>query len=109
MSSNAAESGIIAWDCKFDEEVMLIPSGLFIAGDNPMQAEECSHAGLNCNYFCRTCHVGGTKEYKESEVGYNSIFAVCYPETQLFADLENETGRKPPNTRRNNIASLSAI
>ncbi|KAG2063403.1 hypothetical protein BDR04DRAFT_1038088 [Suillus decipiens] len=75
MSSDAAESGIIAWDCKFDEEVMLIPSGLFVAGDNPMQAEECSHAGLNCNYFCRTCHVGGTKEYKESEVGYNSIFA----------------------------------
>ncbi|KAG2073775.1 hypothetical protein BDR04DRAFT_1127091 [Suillus decipiens] len=74
MSSNAAESGIIAWDCKFDEEVMLIPSGLFVARDNPMQAEECSHAGLNCNYFCRTCHVGGMKEYKESEVGYNSIF-----------------------------------
>ncbi|KAG0693203.1 hypothetical protein DFH29DRAFT_1007548 [Suillus ampliporus] len=71
---NAAESGIVAWDCKFDEEVMLVPSGLFVVGDNPMQAEECSHAGLNCNYFCRTCHVGGMKEYKESEVGYNSIF-----------------------------------
>ncbi|KAG2115374.1 uncharacterized protein F5147DRAFT_569473 [Suillus discolor] len=69
-----SDSGIIAWDCKFDEEVMLVPQGLFLAGDNPMQAEECSHAGLNCNYFCRTCHVGGTKEYKESEVGYNSIF-----------------------------------
>ncbi|KAG2116485.1 uncharacterized protein F5147DRAFT_648975 [Suillus discolor] len=71
--SKAADSGIIAWDCKFDEEVMLVPQGLFLAGDNPMQAEECSHAG--------TCHVGGTKEYKESEVGYNSIFMEGNPRT----------------------------
>jgi hypothetical protein len=74
--SKAAESGIVTWDCRDEEEVMLIPSGLFLAGDNPMQAEECSHAGLNCNYFCRTCDVGGTKEYKASEEGYNSIFKV---------------------------------
>ncbi|KAG1828025.1 hypothetical protein EV424DRAFT_1318931 [Suillus variegatus] len=79
--SKAADSGIIAWDCKFDEEVLLVPQGLFLAGDNPMQAEECSHAGLNCNYFCRTCHVGGTKEYKESEAGYNSIFKEGDPRT----------------------------
>ncbi|KAG2145797.1 hypothetical protein DEU56DRAFT_708851, partial [Suillus clintonianus] len=71
---NAAESGIIAWDCKYEEEVFLIPYGLFLAGDNPMQAEECSHAGLNCNYFCRTCEVGGTKDYKASAVGYSSLF-----------------------------------
>ncbi|KAG2064229.1 hypothetical protein BDR04DRAFT_1130859 [Suillus decipiens] len=55
-----AESGIVAWDCKDSEEVMLIPYGF--------------HAGLNCNYYCRTCDVGGTKEYKESETGYGSIF-----------------------------------
>ncbi|KAG1873405.1 hypothetical protein C8R48DRAFT_594331, partial [Suillus tomentosus] len=70
----AAESGIFAWDCKDNEEVMLVPYGLFLGGDNPMHAEECSHAGLHCNYFCRTCEVGGTKEYKESDEGYNSIF-----------------------------------
>ncbi|KAG0692392.1 hypothetical protein DFH29DRAFT_985782 [Suillus ampliporus] len=70
----AAESGIFTWDCKDNEEVMLVPYGLFLGGDNPMQAEECSHAGLQCNYFCRTCEVGGTKEYKESDEGYKSIF-----------------------------------
>ncbi|KAG2089052.1 uncharacterized protein F5147DRAFT_748387 [Suillus discolor] len=70
----AAESGIVVWDCKDNQEVMLIPYALFVTGDNPMQAEECSHAGLNCNYYCRTCEVGGMKEYKESEAGYNSIF-----------------------------------
>ncbi|KAG2046069.1 hypothetical protein BDR06DRAFT_862389, partial [Suillus hirtellus] len=62
----AAESGIFAWDCKDNKEVMLVPYGLFLSGDNPMQAEECSHAGLHCSYFCRTCKVGGMKEYKES-------------------------------------------
>lgn len=56
---------------------MLELYGLFLGGDNPMQAEECSHAGLHCNYFCRTCEVGGTKEYKESDEGYKSIFVVC--------------------------------
>ncbi|EGO00580.1 hypothetical protein SERLA73DRAFT_50400 [Serpula lacrymans var. lacrymans S7.3] len=74
--AQAAEDGIVAWDCKNEEEVLLIPHGHFVAGDNPMQAEECSHAGLCCNYLCRTCKVGGSKEYKESEVGYNSIFVV---------------------------------
>ncbi|KAG2142878.1 uncharacterized protein EDB93DRAFT_1088580 [Suillus bovinus] len=73
----AAEFGIVAWDCKDNQEVMLIPYAFFVAGDNPMQAKECSHAGLNCNYYCRTCEVGGTKEYKESKAGYNSIFNVC--------------------------------
>ncbi|KAG1737140.1 uncharacterized protein EDB91DRAFT_1083172 [Suillus paluster] len=71
---NAATSGIVAWDCKYNEEVLLIPYGLFLAGDNPMQAEECSHAGLNCNYFCRTCDIGGTKEHKASGDGYSSLF-----------------------------------
>ncbi|KAG2120871.1 uncharacterized protein F5147DRAFT_741763 [Suillus discolor] len=72
--SFVATSGVVAWDCKDNEEVLLIPCGLFLAGDNPMQAEECSHAGLNCNYFCRTCDIGGTKEFKASEDGYSSLF-----------------------------------
>ncbi|KAG1908795.1 uncharacterized protein F5891DRAFT_1124416 [Suillus fuscotomentosus] len=71
---NAAKSGIIAWDCKYNEEVLLIPYTLFLTGDNPMQAEECSHAGLNCNYYCRTCDTGGMKEYKVSGDGYSSLF-----------------------------------
>lgn len=74
----AVESGIFAWDCKDNEEVMLVLCCLFLGGENPMHAEECSHTGLHCNYFCRTCEVGGTKEYKESDEGYNSIFVVCH-------------------------------
>jgi hypothetical protein len=75
-SRKAAESGIVAWDCKNNEEVLLAPYGLFYAGDNPMQAEECCQAGLACNYFCRTCNVGGTKEFKQSDIGYNMVFNV---------------------------------
>ncbi|KAI6021802.1 hypothetical protein BKA83DRAFT_4055361 [Pisolithus microcarpus] len=71
---NAAESGVTAWDCRDNEEVILVPHVLFVAGDNPMQGEECSQAGLNCNYFCRTCEVGGNKEYKESDAGYSTLF-----------------------------------
>lgn len=41
-----------------------------------MQAEECSHGGLKCNYFCRTCHVGGTQDYKKSDQGYLELFKV---------------------------------
>ena len=41
-----------------------------------MQAEECSHGGLRCNYFCRTCKVGGTNAEKKTDKGYLSIFQV---------------------------------
>ncbi|KAI6138163.1 hypothetical protein BKA82DRAFT_4333266 [Pisolithus tinctorius] len=74
ICKHAAETGMIAWDCHDEEEVFLIPNGLFHTGDNPMQAEICSQGGLNCNYFCRTCHVGGTKDYKESDSRYCTLF-----------------------------------
>ncbi|KAI0366958.1 hypothetical protein BV20DRAFT_1038073 [Pilatotrama ljubarskyi] len=72
----AGEDGVPAWDCKSDEEVLLCPYSLFLGGDNPMQAEECSHGGLACNYFCRTCHVGGTRDHKHTLEGYSSLFKV---------------------------------
>ncbi|KAG8923117.1 hypothetical protein FRC02_011341 [Tulasnella sp. 418] len=70
----ALAEGVLAYDCKHDEEVYLRLYDLFFPGDNPMQAEECSHAGLNCNHFCRTCDVGGTKQHKQSDAGYGQLF-----------------------------------
>ena len=71
-----AKNGIIAWDSKYQEEVMLIPYNLFHVDDNLMQAEECSYRGLKCNYFCHTCKVGGTTVNKKTDEGYTSIFKV---------------------------------
>ncbi|KAJ6546169.1 hypothetical protein B0H10DRAFT_1928082 [Mycena sp. CBHHK59/15] len=46
---------VVAWDCEAKEEVLLRPYALLFAGDNSMQVELCSCAGLNTNFFCRTC------------------------------------------------------
>ncbi|KAG9089001.1 hypothetical protein FRC06_001747, partial [Ceratobasidium sp. 370] len=70
----AFENPVVAYDCVTGEEVLVCPFGLFWAGDNPMQAEECSSSGLNSNHFCRTCDVGGTDEYKQSLDGYKTLF-----------------------------------
>ncbi|KAI0091387.1 hypothetical protein BDY19DRAFT_886012 [Irpex rosettiformis] len=72
--SAAAESGVDAWDCMNDEEVLLLVYALFFTGDNPMQAELCSQLGLQGNFFCRTCYVGGTRDFKSSLEGYASLF-----------------------------------
>ncbi|KAJ7104555.1 hypothetical protein C8R43DRAFT_1092206 [Mycena crocata] len=61
---------IVAWDCETKEEVLLQTYALLFAGDNPMQAELCSCAGLSTNFFCRTCHAGGTREWKQSNEGF---------------------------------------
>lgn len=76
----AADSGVVAFDCKTGEEILLIPYALFFPGDNPMQAELASQAGLGCNFFCRTCKAGGTQAEKVSTTGFDSLFRVsCLP------------------------------
>jgi hypothetical protein len=55
-----------------------MPYGFFLGGDNPMQAEECSHGGLKCNLFCRTCKVGGPKKFKKSDEGFVSLFKISF-------------------------------
>ena len=55
---------------------MIIPYLIFTTSDNPMHAEQTSHCGLNSNYFCRTCHVGGTKAHKKSDEGFAKVFEV---------------------------------
>ncbi|KIO11352.1 hypothetical protein M404DRAFT_127140, partial [Pisolithus tinctorius Marx 270] len=98
------EEGVITWDCKYKTEVMLIAYNVFIAGDNPMQAEECSHAGLHCNYFCRTCNVGGTNQEKMSDSGYMNLFQcgeLCTPERTL-AEIKKqvELAKLPGGTEK---------
>ncbi len=84
----ASEKGIVAWDCINEEEVILCPYPLLFAGDNPMQAEECSQGGLTCNYFCRTCKVGGTRESKMTDMGFESLFHVRTTFSRISIFLE---------------------
>lgn len=77
---------IASWDCKLKEEVLLRPFGLFFAGDNPMHAELSSSAGLNSNYFCRTCKVGGTRKHKQSDIGFSQILVVGRRYTSCYLD-----------------------
>ncbi|KAI6139101.1 hypothetical protein BKA82DRAFT_4332381 [Pisolithus tinctorius] len=97
-----ADDGIIAWDCKLCQEVMLIPYKLFLASDNPMQAKECSHGGLKCNYFCQTCKVGGTTAKKKSDKGYCKIFKSGELRTpsSMLEDVKEqiELAKKPGGT-----------
>ncbi|KAL0568972.1 hypothetical protein V5O48_013001 [Marasmius crinis-equi] len=72
--ARAAKGGVEAYDCKYEEECLLVPHAHFWGSDNPMQAEECSHGGLSCNYFCRMCDVGGTQEEKRSDEGFLALF-----------------------------------
>ncbi|OBZ79989.1 hypothetical protein A0H81_00442 [Grifola frondosa] len=62
-----------AWDIQRQQYILIRPWILFMPGDNPMQAELCSHIGLQANFFCRCCHVGGDKVYKQSNDGYPTL------------------------------------
>ncbi|KAI0795998.1 hypothetical protein C8Q75DRAFT_791117 [Abortiporus biennis] len=92
----AAKDGVTVYDCAPKEEVLLLPYRLFWVGNNPMQAKECSQAGLTCNHFCRTCDVGGNKEEKHSDDGYNNIFS-------------QENLRTPEDTKKEILEQLSLV
>ncbi|KAH8977201.1 hypothetical protein EDB92DRAFT_1937991 [Lactarius akahatsu] len=70
----ALDSPVVTFNCKMKKEVLIIPYLIFTASDNPMHTEQTSQCGLNSNFFCRTCDVGGTKAYKKSDKGFGEIF-----------------------------------
>ena len=83
MCRTTFASPIVAWDCQEKEEVFLRPYALLFPGDNPMQAELCSSAGLCCNHFCRTCKVGGSQKHKQSDEGFSELFKVSSASTSI--------------------------
>ncbi|KAJ7622706.1 hypothetical protein B0H17DRAFT_1151594 [Mycena rosella] len=94
---------VVAWDCEAKEEVLLRPYGLLFAGDNPMQAELCSCAGLNTNFFCRTCQAGGTREWKQSNEGFAQVLKAG--ELRNPADTSEETFQQILTALEPNIAT----
>ncbi|KAI0638455.1 hypothetical protein C8Q77DRAFT_1188202 [Trametes polyzona] len=61
------KDGVWAWDCTFNEPVLVIPSVLALLGDNPMQSEFACHIGLQAKLFCRNCWVKGRDVAGEHE------------------------------------------
>ncbi|KAF7339159.1 hypothetical protein MVEN_01993000 [Mycena venus] len=59
MLQDACKSGIEAYDCQYQEMVLLLPWILAMLGDNPMQSEFASHIGLTGKCFYRVCNVKG--------------------------------------------------
>ncbi|KAH9885843.1 hypothetical protein C8Q73DRAFT_814547 [Cubamyces lactineus] len=74
------------WDAVKKRHILIRPWILFLPGDNPMQAELCSHVGLQGNHFCRMCHGGGDQNFKASDEGFASLLqpgrARTVPETR---------------------------
>ncbi|KAJ6574068.1 hypothetical protein B0H19DRAFT_1208170 [Mycena capillaripes] len=62
------KDGIWAWESRFNELVLVIPSVLALLGDNPMQSEFACHIGLRGKYFCRACWVKGSDAMDEEDV-----------------------------------------
>jgi hypothetical protein len=81
------QTPIVAYDCENEEEVLIRGYPALSAADNPMQAEQCSCQLQNANYFCRTCAVGGTTEFKQSEIGYATLFKVSLPAENMHICL----------------------
>ncbi|KAL6304652.1 hypothetical protein BKA93DRAFT_817379 [Sparassis latifolia] len=49
---------------------LIVPA---LPADNPQQAEEASHIGMNANCKCRRCKAGGSHEVQESDEGYHAL------------------------------------
>ncbi|KAI9441534.1 hypothetical protein H4582DRAFT_2110380 [Lactarius indigo] len=73
---NALDAPAVAFNCKTGKEILMIPYLIFTTSDNPMHTKQMNHAGLNLNYFCHTCDVGGTRAQKKSNEGFAKIFEI---------------------------------
>lgn len=90
VHSEAFDELIPVWDIQEQQVVYVRPYIIFLAGDNPMQAEECSSTGPRSNHPCHTCKVGGTRQFKASNGGYSDLFNVsCYRWTTNSVLLRN--------------------
>jgi hypothetical protein len=67
-----------AYDCLLEQEILFTVHPHCLPADNPQQAKSSSCAGLGSNFNCRYDHMGGSKEYKETNEGYHAMFKVRF-------------------------------
>ncbi len=63
--SQGMEDGVEAWDCLFEEDVLLVPWVIGFQGDNPMSSEIASHVGMSGKFFCRVCYASTGRAVKK--------------------------------------------
>ncbi|KAF5371374.1 hypothetical protein D9615_009666 [Tricholomella constricta] len=63
-----------AYDCLLEQEILFQIHPHVLPADNPQQAESSSCAGLGSNFNCRYDKTGGSKDEKETDEGYDSLF-----------------------------------
>lgn len=66
-----------AYDCQLTQEIIFQVYPHLFSEDNPMQAELCSNVGSMSQFWCCSDFSGGTKEERETDEGYNSLYQVC--------------------------------
>ncbi|EJU02091.1 hypothetical protein DACRYDRAFT_21873 [Dacryopinax primogenitus] len=69
MTEEINTSEFESFDALYRELILINVWPAILAGDNPMQAELCSHKSFHSNKFCRRRHVGGTST-ERSPQGY---------------------------------------
>ncbi|KAH8923881.1 hypothetical protein BT69DRAFT_1333485 [Atractiella rhizophila] len=74
---DAWEEPVVAFDSLTGEEIVFRPLPLLFEGDNPMQSEFCSIAGLASLKFCRVCKVGAASKVEEETEEHIHRFMTC--------------------------------
>ncbi|OCH83781.1 hypothetical protein OBBRIDRAFT_815707 [Obba rivulosa] len=73
------ESWHEAFDCQLREEILFRILPIMMPADNPQQSQSCSHRGLNSNYWCRKCKLGGTVQERETDECFHQHFPPSRP------------------------------
>ncbi|KAJ7893639.1 hypothetical protein B0H14DRAFT_2559622 [Mycena olivaceomarginata] len=68
-----------AYNCELEQEILfeIIPHAL--PADNPQQSETSSHIGIGGSLLCRRDLADGTKEYRETDEGYQALYRPGIP------------------------------
>ncbi|KAF8809707.1 hypothetical protein BYT27DRAFT_7222301 [Phlegmacium glaucopus] len=61
-------------------------------GDNPAQSKVCGHIGGNGNHLCRKCLVGRPQQFKETDIGFHSLFqaGVARSAEGILSDVKSQ-------------------
>ncbi|KAG5634224.1 hypothetical protein H0H81_002802, partial [Sphagnurus paluster] len=99
----AFTSGVEAYDCVYNEIILLLPWILGMNGDNPMQSEFSSHIGMSGKCFCRICYAKGpdTKNRPDGLDGDKQFI-----EEYLSSTLEERTKAKVQEALRTQLEEV---